>query len=241
MLKQFGLTTAVISTPLKHSIVLLILPSRVSTLPALLNTVPALPMHPPIPRQVLASYPYDISELTGGRLPLSKTHLSRVSSHPPVTTPLVTPSDDFIAHLHPGMFAQHHWRLRNQNFGIRASLVDPDYTFLTEAMIRRIRWCVEELVLWKAVRVAREELGYEELIRIEHFNMTLLSDRERVNKPKEKIIAGDSRIDKHLKEKPPHGQDTGKKANVLKARERKYWSKAIRPSLWLLEELTYEP
>ncbi|KAI5838532.1 hypothetical protein DFP73DRAFT_530875 [Morchella snyderi] len=236
LLKHFGLTTAVISTPLKHSIVLLILPSKVSTLPALLNTVPALPVHPPIPRQVLASYPHDISELTGGRLPLSKTHLSRVSSHPPITPPLVTPSDDFIGHIHPGMFAQHHWRLRNQNSGIRASLVDPDYTFLTEGMIRRIRWCVEELVLWKAVRVAREELGYEELTRIEHFNMTLLPGKERVNNSKEKRIVGD-----HLKEKPLQGQDTEKKANALKVRERKYWSTAIRPSLWLLEELTYEP
>jgi hypothetical protein len=198
-------------------------------------------MHPPIPRQVLASYPHDISELTGGRLPLSKTHLSRVSSHPPVTTPLVTPSDDFIAHLHPGMFAQHHWRLRNQNYGIRASLIDPDYTFLTEGMIRRIRWCVEELVLWKAVRVAREELGYEELTRIEHFNMTLLSDKEHVNNPKEKKIIGDNRTNKHLKERPLQGQDTEKQANALKVQERKYWSTAIKPSLWLLEELTYEP
>lgn len=179
---------------------------------------------------------------------MSKSYLRRFSSLPPPVIPLVTPSDDFVGHLHPGMFAQNHWRLRNQNSGMRASIVDPAYLLLTDDKIRRFRWCVEELVLWRAVRIAREELGYEELGRIEHFEMALPPKQRSSNEGVEAmggedvdpIIEGwESLGDEDREKRVKVEEDAGDEA--MKSREKNYWNEAIKPSLWLLEELTYEP
>jgi hypothetical protein len=103
---------------------------------------------------------------------------------------------------------------------MRASVIDPAYLLMTEEKLRRFRWCVEELVLWKAIKIAREELKYEELGRIEYFEMV--------------PSAGQAGPSKEFEAE----EDT--EAETIK-RERNYWVVAIRPELWLLEELTYEP
>lgn len=248
MLQHFGLTTAIVSTPLKHAIVLLVLPHKVLTLPAQLLTMPSLPMHPPVSRQLLSTFPREAPSITARRRPASRMSLRQSSTLPPPAVPLVTPSDDFVGHLHPGVFARNHWRLRNQNSGIRASVVDPAYLLLTEEKLRRFRWCAEELMLWRGLRLGREELGYEELGTIGHFDMKFSGSGKQPASENSEMDGNWWCLTDRLEEDLVY-KDRGKRSKVeedngaqeMEERERKYWEEAIKPELWLLEELAYEP
>lgn len=121
-------------------------------------------------------------------------------------------------------------------------MVDPTYLLLTDEKLRRFRWCVEELVLWRGVRLAREELGYEDLSTVGHFEMALsglgapVSDELQVegnwwsvNGVRDEGRGKRARVEEDVR------------SEAMRERERRYWQVAIKPELWLLEELTYEP
>lgn len=127
-------------------------------------------------------------------------------------------------------------------------MIDPAYLLLTEEKVRRFRWCVEGLVLWKAVRLAREELGYEELGSIKHFEMVPSAGQAKSEIEKSEVDDNwwefkNRFAERHLvhecKGKKPKVDDA--EAEAVKEREKQYWRVAIKPELWLLEELAYEP
>lgn len=98
-------------------------------------------------------------------------------------------------------------------------------------------------MLWKGVRLAREELGYEDLSTVGHFEMALstgpvvpVGEGLRVEGNWWSVNGvGDEGRGKRAKVE----EDTGPEA--MREREKRYWQVAVKPELWLLEELTYEP
>lgn len=102
--------------------------------------------------------------------------------------------------------------------------------------------------MWKGVRLAREELGYEDLGTVGHFEMRP-SDSTAVPISKELQMDGNWWSVKSQLETSVEDDGRGKRAKVeedtgieaMREREKRYWQMAIKPELWLLEELTYEP
>lgn len=98
-------------------------------------------------------------------------------------------------------------------------------------------------MLWKGVRLAREELGYEDLSTVGHFEMALstgpvvpVGERLQVEGNWWSVNGvGDEGRGKRAKVE----EDPGSEA--MREREKKYWQVAVKPELWLLEELAYEP
>lgn len=103
-------------------------------------------------------------------------------------------------------------------------------------------------MLWRGLRLGREELGYEELGTIGHFDMKLSGGGKQPASENSEMDGNwwcltdrleEDLVYKDRGKRPKVEEDNG--AQEMKEGERKYWEEAIKPELWLLEELAYEP
>ncbi|KAL7273656.1 hypothetical protein RUND412_003468 [Rhizina undulata] len=261
LLRNFGITTAKIATPVKHSLVLLCLPAKNWKKQPTRESSASLPSHPPIPKDEFETFSATLdkldspSEVSSPSTTCSSAETEGTSSHeifdldisrvPTPVSPLTAGPNDFEDPNILLLDASVEWRFRNQNANMRATRVDAEYLTMTREKTFRFESCVKELVLWRGVKLGRMQLGFEEVRNICDARAVggygECGGGNGVCLKRKKL-----RLDLEMKRggvdgNRGGGKDVGRKEEGRRREaERRFWKEALTPSFWMLEEVTLE-